>query len=84
MRLKNLIVGLLAATVIPLVASANILPEGAFWNKDTAYVEPAPAVSTPATVTDEEFYFTSTWNLSLLFYRDFKGVHSLGLILFVK
>ena len=43
MNLKKTVAGLLLAVALPIVAADNILPEDAFWNKETAYVPAAPA-----------------------------------------
>lgn len=36
MNLKKTVAGLLLAVALPIVAADNILPEDAFWNKETA------------------------------------------------
>ena len=74
MKPKNKVIGLLAVAVFPLLAVANILPEDSFWNKETAYVPAAPAMSEAKALESEgDFAFTSTWDLTLLFAVDFHG-----------
>ena len=85
MKPKNRVIGLLAAAVFPLVVVANILPEDSFWNKETAYVPAAPVTSeAKALESDEDFAFTSTWDLTLLFALDFHGNPAKGLLLLFK
>lgn len=76
---------LLALTAFPALAGENILPEDSFWNKETAYVPAAPVTSeAKALESDEDFAFTSTWDLTLLFALDFHGNPAKGLLLLFK
>ena len=85
MNLKKTVAGLLLAVALPIVAADNILPEDAFWNKETAYVPAAPAVSEAKALKSEgDFAFTSTWDLTLVFVTDFRGNPAKGLLLLFK
>ena len=85
MKPKNKVIGLLVVAVFPLLAVANILPEDSFWNKETAYVPAAPAMSEAKALESEgDFAFTSTWDLTLLFAVDFHGNPAKGLLLLFK
>lgn len=85
MKLKSRVIGLLAVAVFPLLAVANILPEDSFWNKETAYVPAAPAMSEAKALESEgDFAFTSTWDLTLLFAVDFHGNPAKGLLLLFR
>jgi len=78
MNIRSIAVGLLAASAFSLSATANVLPEGSFWNKDTAYVAPAPAVSDPVSLDGDELSFTSSWDFTLLFLDNFYGRRPTG------
>ena len=78
MKMRSIAASLLAASAFSLSATANVLPEDAFWNKDTAYVAPVPAVSEPVSLDGDELSFTSSWDFTLLFLDNFYGRRPTG------
>lgn len=83
MQLKSMVAGFLALAAVPLTAVGNVLPEDAFWNKDTAYVPAAPATSAAVALESGTFEFTSVWDLVLTFTSDFRGVKTRGTVIII-
>jgi len=83
MQLKSMAAGLMALAAVPLTAAGNVLPEDAFWNKDTAYVPAAPATSAAVALDEGTFEFTSVWDLVMAFTSDFRGTKVSGMVIIV-
>ena len=72
---------MLAATLV--MKGENVLDDDAFWNKDTAYAE--PAVETATRVLDSiSFDFANAWDLVLVFASNFNGKHPKGVVVIVR
>ncbi len=74
---------LLALVATLALRGENILDDDAFWNKDTAYVE--PAVETATRLLDSgPFEFATAWDLILTFAMNFNGNVPKGTTIIVR
>lgn len=74
---------LLALAATLALRGENILDDDAFWNKDTAYVE--PAVETATRLLDAgPFEFATAWDLILTFTMNFNGKFPTGTLMIVR
>ena len=81
--MKVLATCLIALAATLAMKGENVLDDDAFWNKNTAYAE--PAVETAIRVLDSSsFEFANAWDLVLVFTENFNGKTPEGLVVIVR